>query len=97
MNLEPTEDRLVVKADEAEDQRPSGLYLPEGAKEKPTEGTVLAVGPGHLTPEGKTIPLKFEVGDKVIYSKYSGTEVTVEGEDVLVISSRDILATLAKG
>ena len=97
MNLQPLEDRIVVRPSEAETQTASGLVIPDTAKEKPQQGTVLAVGPGRRSEQsGEIIPLGIEAGDKVVYSKYGGTEITVEGEDLLILTSRDILAKLAK-
>jgi chaperonin GroES len=97
MNLQPLEDRIVVRPSEAETQTASGLVIPDTAKEKPQQGTVLAVGPGRRSEQsGEVIPLGLEVGDTVVYSKYGGTEISVEGEDLLILTSRDILAKVAK-
>ena len=96
MNLQPLDDRIVVRPSEAEEKTASGLVIPDTAKEKPQQGEVLAVGPGRRSDNtGELIPLDVAVGDKVVYSKYGGTEITVEGEDLLILSSRDVLATLA--
>ncbi len=97
MNLKPLGDRIVVKPkDDAEARTASGLVIPDTAKEKPQLGEVLAVGPGNWNEDGdERIPLDVSVGDLVFYSKYGGTEVKVEGEDYLVLSARDVLATLA--
>jgi chaperonin GroES len=93
MNLKPLDDRIVVKPNEAETQTASGLVIPDTAKEKPQQGTVLAVGPGKRAEStGEVIPLGIEVGQTVLYSKYGGTEVTVDGDDVLVLNGRDVLA-----
>ncbi len=94
MKIEPFEDRIVVQSDEPEKLTPSGLYIPENAKEKPTRGTCLAVGPGHRKEDGEFVPLDIKVGDTVLYSKFAGTEVTEDGEDLLIISSRDVLARI---
>jgi len=95
--LEPLEDRVVVKALEEETQKtPTGIIIPDTAKEKPQEGEVVAVGPGRYNEDGKRIPVDIKVGDRVIYSKYGGTEVKVEGEEYLVLSARDLLAIVAK-
>jgi chaperonin GroES len=95
MNLKPLDDRIVVKPNEAETQTASGLVIPDTAKEKPQQGTVLAVGPGKRADStGELIPLGIEVGQTVLYSKYGGTEVTVEGDDVLVLNGRDVLAVV---
>ena len=93
MSLKPLDDRIVVEPNEAEQTTASGLVIPDTAKEKPQQGTVLAVGPGKRAENsGELIPLGIEVGQTVLYSKYGGTEVTVEGKDLLILSSRDVLA-----
>ena len=92
VSIKPLEDRIVVKAVEAEQTTASGLVIPDTAKEKPQEGEVLAVGPGRIDDNGNRVPLDVAVGDKVIYSKYGGTEVTIDGDDLLILSSRDVLA-----
>jgi len=92
MNLQPLEDRLVVRPAEAEEKTASGLIIPDTAKEKPQQGEVLAVGPGRHSDSGELIPPGVSVGDKVVYSKYGGSEITVEGEDVLILQARDVLA-----
>ena len=93
MNLKPLDDRIVVRPNEAEQTTTSGLVIPDTAKEKPQQGEVLAVGPGRRSEQsGEIIPLDVKVGDTVVYSKYGGTEITVGGEDVLILSSRDVLA-----
>ena len=94
--LKPLEDRIVVKPLEAEQVTASGLVIPDTAKEKPQEGEVLAVGPGRVDDSGKRIPLDVSVGDKVLYSKYGGTEVKYNNEDYLVLSARDVLAIIEK-
>ena len=94
MKLQPLGDRVVVKAkDEEESRTPSGLVIPDTAKEKPQVGEVLAVGPGDFQ-DGERLPMDVEVGDLVVYSKYGGTEVKFEGEDYLILSSRDVLAVI---
>ena len=93
--IKPLEDRIVVRPLEAEQTTASGLVIPDTAKEKPQEGEVLAVGPGRVDDNGQRIPLDVEVGDKVIYSKYGGTEVKYAGQEFLILSARDILAVLA--
>ena len=95
MNLKPLGDRVIVKQDEAETTTASGLYLASDAKEKPTTGVVLAVGEGKLDKDGKHLPMPVKVGDKVIYSKYGGTEISTEGEDVLILRADDIYAVFA--
>ncbi|GIG39036.1 co-chaperone GroES [Cellulomonas phragmiteti] len=95
VSIKPLEDRIVVKALEAETTTASGLVIPDSAKEKPQEGEVLAVGPGRIDDKGNRVPLDVAVGDKVIYSKYGGTEVKYNGEEYLILSARDILAVVA--
>ena len=93
MNLQPLGDRVVVRPLDEEDMKtPSGIYIPDTAKEKPQEGEVVAVGPGELNEKGERIEIDVNKGDKVIYSKYGGTEIKVEGTEYLILSSRDILA-----
>jgi chaperonin GroES len=97
MKLQPLEDRIVVRASEAEETTASGLVIPDTAKEKPQQGEVLAVGPGRRSEQtGEIIPVDVAAGDVILYSKYGGTEVTVDGEDLLVLSSRDVLAKVGK-
>ena len=96
INIKPLEDRIVVQALEAEQTTASGLVIPETAKEKPQEGEVLAVGPGRIDDNGNRVPLDISVGDKVIYSKYGGTEVKLSGEEYLILSARDVLAVVDK-
>ena len=96
VSIKPLEDRIVVKAVEAETTTASGLVIPDTAKEKPQEGEVLAVGPGRVDDNGNRVPLDVAVGDKVIYSKYGGTEVKYDGEEYLILSARDILAIVTK-
>ena len=92
VNIKPLEDRIVVKTLEAETTTASGLVIPDSAKEKPQEGEVLAIGPGRIDDNGNRVPLDVNVGDKVIYSKYGGTEVKYGGEEFLILSARDVLA-----
>jgi chaperonin GroES len=94
--IRPLEDRIVVQANEAETTTASGLVIPDTAKEKPQEGTVLAVGAGRFDDKGNRIPVDVKVGDTVIYSKYGGTEVKYGGEEYLVLSARDVLAVIEK-
>jgi len=96
VSIKPLEDRIVVKTLEAEQTTASGLVIPDSAKEKPQEGEVLAVGPGRIDDNGNRVPLDVAVGDKVIYSKYGGTEVKYDGEEYLILSARDILAVVTK-
>ena len=94
VTIKPLEDRILVQPLEAEQTTASGLVIPDTAKEKPQEGEVLAVGPGRVDDNGNRVPLDVSVGDKVIYSKYGGTEVKYGGVDYLVLSARDILAVV---
>jgi chaperonin GroES len=94
LTLKPLGDRLVVKPLEEEEVTPGGIVLPETAKEKPQKGEVLAVGPGSRDDEGKYIALDVSVGDKVLYAKYGGTEVKVDGDKLLILRESDILALI---
>ncbi|MDA1216002.1 MAG: co-chaperone GroES [Chloroflexi bacterium] len=90
--LQPLGDRVLVKPSEREEQTKSGLVLPDTAQERPQEGSIIAVGPGRMTEEGKRVPLDLKAGDKVVYSKFAGTEYSNDGEDYLILTERDILA-----
>jgi len=94
VSLKPLEDRIIVKSLEAEQTTASGLVIPDTAKEKPQEGTVVAVGQGRFDEDGDRIPMDIKEGDKVIYSKYGGTEIKYEGKEYLILSSRDVLAVI---
>ena len=94
--LKPLEDRIVVRPLEAEQTTASGLVIPDTAKEKPQEGEVLAVGAGRFDDNGKRVPVDVSVGDRVLYSKYGGTEVKYNNEEYLVLSARDVLAVIEK-
>src|SRR6266496_2721425 len=96
VTIKPLEDRIVVQANEAETTTASGIVIPDTAKEKPQEGTVIAVGPGRFDDNGNRVPLDVSVGDVVLYSKYGGTEVKYSGEEYLVLSARDVLAIIEK-
>jgi chaperonin GroES len=96
MKLRPLGDRIVVKAAPHEEMTKGGLVLPDTVKEKPIEGIVVAVGAGKLNDDGHRVPMDLKPDDKVIYSKYSGTEVKIDGEEFLVISERDVLAVIEK-
>ena len=96
VNIKPLEDRILVKTSEAETTTASGLVIPDTAKEKPQEGVVVAVGPGRFDESGNRVPMDVKEGDVVIYSKYGGTEVSVRGNDYLVLSTRDVLAIVEK-
>jgi chaperonin GroES len=90
--IRPLEDRLLVRPEEGEETTASGIVIPDTAKEKPQEGTVIAVGPGKRSDTGDLVPMDVSEGDRVIYSKYGGTEIKYEGEDLLILSARDVLA-----
>ena len=92
MKLKPLEDRLIVQAIDEEETTASGIVLPDTAKEKPQRGKVIAVGDGKVADDGKRIPLDVSEGDEVLYSKYGGTDIKVDGEDLLVLRQSDVLA-----
>ncbi len=94
VNVKPLADRVVVLPLEEEEQMRGGLYIPDTAKEKPQSGKIVAVGPGQLSDEGVRIDPDVEVGQTVLYGKYSGTEVTVEGDEYLILRESDILAII---
>ncbi|MDP2939009.1 MAG: co-chaperone GroES [Candidatus Omnitrophota bacterium] len=95
MNIQPLGDRVVVKPLEAEDKTKGGIVLPDTAKEKPQEGKIVAVGKGKISDDGKVLPLEVKVGDRILYGKYSGTEVTTkEGEELLIMREEDIFAII---
>jgi len=95
MNLQPLEDRIVVRPNESEETTASGLVIPDTAKEKPQQGEVLAAGPGKRSEHtGELLPVDVKVGDTVVYSKYGGTEITIDGEDLLILNARDVLAVV---
>jgi chaperonin GroES len=92
----PLADRLVVKNVQQEEVLASGLVIPDTAKEKPQQGEVIAVGPGRLDENGKRVPMDIEVGDTIIYAKYSGNEVKIDQEEYLILSEKDVLAKVQK-
>lgn len=92
--LKPLGDRVVIRVFEQEEKTASGIFLPDTAKEKPSQGEVVAVGPGKVQDDGKRVALDVKVGDKIIFSKYAGTEVKFEGTKYLIVSERDILAII---
>ncbi len=92
MNIKPLSDRVVIKPAEAEDMSKGGLYLPDTAKEKPQQGEVVAVGEGKTADSGELIKPQVKVGDKVLYGKYSGTEIKVDGDDLLIMRESDLFA-----
>ena len=96
MKLKPLGDRIVVKVLEREEKTKSGLFLPDTAKEKPTEGEVIAVGTGKVLDNGQKQPVEVKVGDRIIFSKYAGTEVKLDGEELVIFSESDVLAIVEK-
>jgi chaperonin GroES len=90
--LQPLADRLVVKPIQKEEMTKSGIFIPDTAKEKPQEGEVIAIGPGKMTDEGKRIPMDLKVGDRVIYSKYGGSEIKIDDVEMIILRESDILA-----
>ena len=94
MKLKPLEDRIVVKADDAEETTASGLVIPDTAKEKPQKGKVIAVGTGRVLENGQRVPLEVKEGDIVVFAKYGGTEIEIDGEEYVILSERDLLAVL---
>ncbi|WP_459876577.1 MULTISPECIES: co-chaperone GroES [Desulfothermus] len=94
MKLKPLHDRVLVKRLEEEEKTKGGIIIPDTAKEKPIKGEVIAVGPGRLTDDGKRIEMSVKVGDKVMFSKYAGTEVKIEGEEYLIMREDDIVAII---
>jgi chaperonin GroES len=96
IKLKPLGDRVVIKAAAAEEKTAGGIILPDTVKEKPVEGTVVAAGPGKVADDGKAIKMEVKVGDKVLYGKYSGTEVTINGEEYLIMRESVIFGILGK-
>lgn len=94
MDLKPLSDRVIVQQLEEEERTAGGILLPDTAKERPQQGKVIAVGPGRVNDEGKRLEMSVKVGDKVVYAKYAGTEVVVDGEEYLIMSESDILAVV---
>jgi chaperonin GroES len=94
MKIRPLHDRILVKRLEGETKTKGGIIIPDTAKEKPQEGLVIAAGPGRVNEEGKVTPLDVKKGDKVLFGKYSGSEITLEGEEHLIIREEDVLAVL---
>jgi len=93
--IKPLEDRVIIKPSAAEEKTKGGIILPDTAKEKPIEGTVIAAGPGKVKDDGNTVALYVKVGDKVLYGKYSGTEIVVDNEEYLIMRESDIFGVLA--
>jgi chaperonin GroES len=94
MSLRPLHDRILVRRLEEEEQKRGGIIIPDTAKEKPQQATVLAVGTGRVTDDGKVQPLDVKVGNRVVFGKYAGTEVKVDGEELLIIREDDVLGVL---
>ncbi len=94
MNIKPLEDRVILKPMEAEEKTAGGIIIPDNAKEKPQKGEVVAVGPGKVNDKGQKIEMTLKKGDKVLYGKYSGTEVTIDGTDYLIVRESDCLAII---
>ena len=95
MNFRPLHDRVLVRRIEAEEKTAGGIIIPDSAKEKPSQGEIVAVGPGGRDETGKLIPIDLKVGDRVLFGKWSGTEVKVDGEDLLIMKESDILGVIA--
>ena len=96
VKITPLGDRVLVKPAEKEESRKSGIIIPDTAKEKPQEGKVIAVGKGKVTEEGKVLPMEVKAGDRVLYGKYSGTEIKIDDEDHLILHQEDILGVISK-
>ena len=96
ITIKPLEDRIVIRQVDSEERTASGLYIPDAAKEKPQEGEVLAVGPGRVDDNGNRVPVDVKVGDHVIFSRFGGTEVKYDGEELQILSARDVLAIVER-
>jgi len=94
MNVKPLEDRVILKPMEAEQKTAGGIIIPDNAKEKPQKGEVIAAGPGKTSEKGAKIEMTLKKGDKVLYGKYSGTEITIDGQDYLIVRESDVLAVI---
>lgn len=94
INVRPLRDRLIVRRIEEEEKTKGGIIIPDSAKEKPQEGEVVAVGSGRVSEDGKIIPLDIKAGDRILFSKYGGTEIKIEGEEYLILREDDIQAVL---
>ena len=95
MNFRPLHDRVVIRRLDSDERSAGGIIIPDTAQEKPQEGTIIEVGPGRVTDEGKHIPMDLKKGDLVLYAKYGGTEIKEEGEEYLLLTERDILAKVS--
>jgi chaperonin GroES len=96
MKIRPLQDRVIVKRVEEEEKTKGGIIIPETAKEKPQEGKIIAAGPGKVTDDGKKIPMEVKVGDRILFGKYSGTEIKIDGEEHLIMREDDILGIIEK-
>ncbi|WAC08672.1 MAG: co-chaperone GroES [Thermodesulfobacteriota bacterium] len=96
MKIRPLQDRVIVKRVEEEEKTKGGIIIPDTAKEKPQEGQIIAVGPGKVTDDGKKIPMEVKVGDRVLFGKYSGSEIKMDGEEHLIMREDDILGIIEK-
>ena len=96
MKIRPLQDRLILKRVEEEEKTKGGIIIPDSAKEKPQEGAITAVGPGKVADDGKKIPMDVKKGDRVLFSKYAGTEINIDGEDHLIMREDDILGVIEK-
>lgn len=96
MKIRPLQDRIIVKRMEEEERTKGGIIIPDTAKEKPQEGEVIAVGPGKVTDDGKKIPMEVKVGDRVLFGKYAGTEIKIEGEEHLIMREDDVLGIIER-
>ena len=94
MNVKPLGDRVIIQPSEGLEKTKGGIFIPDTAKEKPQEGKIMAVGTGKKTEDGKVIPLSVKVGDKVLYGKYSGTNITIDGEEYLIVREEEIVAII---
>ena len=97
MNIKPLADRVVVRPMEEVEVKKGGIIIPDTAKEKPMQGEIVEVGPGRVNDDGKHMPVEVKKGDRILYGKYSGTEVTVDGEEYLIMRESDIFAIIANG
>ncbi|MBF0100948.1 MAG: co-chaperone GroES [Desulfobacterales bacterium] len=94
MNIKPLQDRIIVKRLEEEAKTKGGIYIPDTAKEKPAEGKVVAVGKGKLSDDGKVLPLELKTGDRILFSKYAGNEIKIDGEEYLIMREDDVLGVI---
>ncbi len=94
MNVKPMEDRVLLKPMDAEQKTSGGIIIPDNAKEKPQKGEVIAVGPGKISDKGAKIEMSLKKGDKILYGKYSGTEITIDGKEYLIVRESDVLAVI---